>query len=66
MVAKAKSQGAIAVISGIKNEDALAMAQYYGFTYGVGSLFCEPVSHDRINQLILGGRERSPLTQASA
>ena len=66
MVAKAKSQGAIAVISGIKNEDALAMAQYYGFTYGVGSLFCEPVSHEHINQLILGGRERSPLAQASA
>jgi PAS domain S-box-containing protein/diguanylate cyclase (GGDEF)-like protein len=66
MVAKAKTQGAIAVISGIKNEDALAMAQYYGFTYGVGSLFCEPVSHERINQLILGGRERTSLMQASA
>lgn len=65
IAAKAKAQGAIAVISGIKNEDALAMAQYYGFTYGVGSLFCEPVSHERIDQLILGGRERSPLIQVS-
>jgi len=56
---EASSRGAIAVVSGIKNEEALAMAKYYGFNYGIGSLFCEPVSYERISQLILGNRKRA-------
>ena len=52
--AKAKASGAIGIVTGIKNEEAMAMAQFYGFHYGVGSLFCEPVSFERINQILRG------------